>query len=235
MRILELFRLLSYGELSNLDLSVEGSGSIKKERQPQLINYINEGLLKLHSRFPLIQKNLIVELQSTIITYPLKLEYAESVGSDVEYPFIKDRPDQPFAGDVIKILEVHSSCGSELPLNDKGNPHSLFTPQPDVLQVPYPKAGLVLGVQYQARHPLLLVQGRDLLEQKIEIPFFLEAALQNYVAHKVFSHMNGPENTAKSQEFMSHYETICVDIELRDLVNQSFGTTQHKLEMRGFV
>lgn len=235
MRIAELFRLLSYGELSNLDLSNEGAGTIKPERQPQLINYINDGLLKLYSRFLISQKDLIIELQSGIITYPLKLEYAESVGSDVLFPFIKDRPGREFTGDVIKILEVHSSCGSELPLNDKGNSHSLFTPQPDVLQVPYPKAGIALGVQYQARHPKLLDTGKRMLSQEIELPFFLESALQNYVAHKVYSHMNGAENTAKSQEFELHYERICTEIEQKDLTNQTFATTQHKLEMRGFV
>jgi hypothetical protein len=234
MRIQELFRLLSYGELSNLDLSGEGSGTIKKERYPQLINYINEGLLKLYSRFPLLQKDLIIELRSDITIYPLKLEYAESVGSNVEYPFIKDRPGKEFTGDVIKILEVHSSCGSEYTLNDKGNPHSLFTPQPDVLQVPYPKAGIALGVQYQARHPKLLDTGSKILAQNIELPFFLESALQNYVAHKVYGHMNGAENTAKSQEFQVNFERLCADIEQKDLVNQTFSTTQSKLEMRGF-
>lgn len=235
MRIADLFRLLSYGELSNLDLSGEGSGTIKEERQPQLINYINEGLLKLYTRFPLLQKDLIIELQSDILVYPLRLEYAETVGSDVPFPFIKDRPGREFTGDVIKILEVHSSCGSELPLNDKGNPRSLFTPQPDVLQVPYPKAGTAIGVQYQARHPKLLDKGRGMLLQTIEVPFFLESALQNFVAHKVYSHMNGAENTAKSQEFEVHFERICTEVEQRDTVNQTFGTTQYKLEMRGFV
>lgn len=234
MRIRELFRLLSYGELSNLDLSGEGSGTIKEERQPQLINYINEGLLKLHSRFPLIQKVLIVELQSSISMYPLRYEYAESTGSDVDYPFIKDIA-HPFKGDVIKILEVHSSSGNELPLNDKGNPHSLFTPQPDVLQVPYPTAGASLSVMYQARHETLSSTSKDFLQQKIDLPFFLESALQNYVAHKVFGHMNGQENTAKSQEFLMLYENSCKEIEQKDLTNESFGTTQHKLEMRGFV
>lgn len=234
MRIQELFRLLSYGELSNLDLSGEGSGTIKKERHPQLISYVNDALLKIYSRFPLLQKDLIIELQSHISMYPLRLEYAESVGSSVKYPFIKDRVGNEFTEDVIKIIEVHSSCGHEYALNDKGNPHSLFTPQPDVLQVPYPKAGLALGIQYQARHPKLIDTGSKVLAQNIELPFFLESALQNYVGHKVYGHMNGAENTVKSQEFMVNYERICVDIEQRDLVNQTFGTTQSKLETRGF-
>jgi hypothetical protein len=34
---------------------------------------------------------------------------------------------------------------------------------------------------------------------------------------------------------MAAYEAICVEIEQRDLVNQTFNTSHTKLEQRGFV
>jgi hypothetical protein len=144
---------------------------------------------------------------------------------------------------VIKILSVMDSSGNLKPLNDQADPASLFTPQPDTLQVPNPVDGLALGIVYQARHRVLQEvpdpdQGQtaaDLLNQKIQLPFSLEGALTSFIGSKVFSHMNGQENMIKGQEYMATYEAICLEVADRDLVSQSFHTSQTKLEQRGFV
>jgi hypothetical protein len=41
MKIVDLFRQLSFGELSNLALGNSGSGTIVDEKQPQLVQYVN--------------------------------------------------------------------------------------------------------------------------------------------------------------------------------------------------
>jgi hypothetical protein len=138
---------------------------------------------------------------------------------------------------VLRVVDYFS--GRKLPLNDQEHPCSLFTPKPDEIQVPDPQAGwdqgIPLGVVYQARHPVLLDQGDDLLEQEIDIPFFLEPALQAFIGYKTFSHMNGQENLLKSQEYFQVYENICSKIEDKDLANQTIHTSHSKLEQRGFV
>lgn len=232
MKLDELFSRLSYGELSNLSIGNEGRGSLKEEDIPKVTAHVNDGLLRLYSRFMLSSKQLIIEQVRHITNYHLIRKYAESAGSDVEWPYIKDLPDEPFLGDVIRILEVHDSMGREFVLNDKDDPASLFTPAPQLLQVPDPKAGIALGIQYQARH--IKLNNID-LEQEIVIPFVLEGALQSFVAYKIYSHMNGQDNQVKSQEHLNTYEGICADVEARDLVNETFATSHHKLEERGFV
>lgn len=232
MKLEDLFSRLSYAELSNLSIGNEGRGSIKEEEIPKVTAHVNDGLLRIYSRFVLSTKQLLIEQVRHITNYHLIPKFAESTGSDVDWPYIKDLPDDKFQGDLIRILEVHDHEGFKLPLNDTGNPHSLFTPYPQVLQVPEPKAGKPLSIEYQARH--IILNNED-LEQEILIPFVLEGALQSFVAYKIFSHMNGQDNQVKSQEHLNTYDGICVDVEARDLVNATFATSHHKLEERGFV
>lgn len=231
MKLEDLFSRLSYGELSNLSIGNEGRGSIREEDIPKVTAHVNDGLLRIYSRFVLSTKQLLVEQVRHITNYHLIPKYAESSGSDVEWPYIKDLPDDKFLGDLIRILEVQDDRG-KLPLNDTGNPHSLFTPYPQVLQVPNPRAGKPLSIEYQARHITL---NNDDLDQEILIPFVLEGALQSFVAYKIFSHMNGQDNQVKSQEHLNTYDGICVDVEARDLVNATTATSHYKLEERGFV
>lgn len=237
MHILELFRRLSFGELSNLAISGEpaGSGLIIKDKQPQIVQYANEGLLRLFSRFQLKQSELVIEQSQAITFYHLQRKFAVTADSDAEVSYIKDTADDPFVDDVIRILSVHGPSGGTKKLNDIEDPDSLFTPQPDVLQIPKPVAGELLNVVYQARHPVLDARPGHIIKQEIFIPFFMEGALQAFIGYKVYSHMNGQENVIKSQEYMATYETICSDIEQRDLVNQTYHTSHHKLEQRGFV
>lgn len=235
MEIVALFRRLAYGELSNLSIN-KGNGELSEEKHPQIIQYANEGLLRLFSRFVLKERNLILVQSSHVLNYHLKREFAESSNSDsVRHRYIKDCAEQPFKEDVIRILAVYDEEGCQLPLNDKEDCRSLFTPQPDVLQVNNPEDDKQLALIYQARHRILNDRTEKIMEQEVDLPFFLESALQNYIAYKVYSHMNGPENIMKGQEYLAAYEAICVDVEQRDLVNQSYHTSHNKLEQRGFV
>ena len=232
MKLKDLLSRLSFAELSNLSIGNEGQGTIKEEDIPKLVAHVNDGLVRIYSRFVLCTKQLLIEQVQHITNYHLIAKYAESAEADVPWPYIKDAPGNIFTGDVIRILEVHDVMGREYVLNDKDDPTSLFTPAPQLLQVPNPKAGKCLAVLYQARHDYI---ENDDLEQEIVIPFVLEGALQAFVAYKVFSHMNGQENQVKSQEHLNTYDGICTDVEERDLVNATFATSHHKLENRGFL
>jgi hypothetical protein len=189
----------------------------------------------LYSRFILNEKIVIIEEVEHITNYHLQLKYAESSQSNEPYHYIKDLMREPFTEDAIKILEIYDSSGQIRVLNDKENRNSLFTPQPTVLQVPRPITGQALGVGYQARHYELDTSGDNVLNQDIDLPFSLEAALQSYVAGKVYSDMNGAENKMISQEHFANYEKLCVELETNDLTNQTFSTSHKKLEQRGFV
>lgn len=239
MLLSELFKRLSYGELSNLAVSQEGSGVITPAKVPQLVSYTNEALLRLYSRFLLRERSVVIEQVAQITSYELKAKNAERHEPPARYPFIKDALGEPFEDDVLKILEAHDSFGREFVLNDASRSDSLFTPFPNVLQVPKPVDGAAISILYQARHPVLAdVVGpgvTSVLAQEVDIPPTLEGALQAMIAAMVFSHMNGQENVAKSQEFLSWAEVVCNEVEQKDLVSQSNSTSKHKFEQRGFV
>lgn len=233
MDVENLFTRLSYGELSNLSMSTGGSGLITAEGQPKIITAANEGLLRLYTRFVLSEKEIILEQVDNYTNYHLLPKYAETNTDDTfdEPRYIKDIAD-PFHGDVIKVLRVYNDEGVELPLNDLQNPVSLFTPNPQMLQVPVPQPGNMLSVVYQARHVLLEY---GILGAEIYLPAVLEGALIAYIAGHIYGNMNGADNSAKGQEYMNRFELICKDVLGADAVNTLGSNTDTKFTERGFV
>ena len=230
MKLLDLFERLSFAELSNLSIGMEGAGAIRDEDQRKVLAHTNDGLLQLYSRFILKTKYLLIEEQEHITQYHLIEKFTESKNC-VEYPYIKDMAADRFTGDLIRILEVYDDCGNQFVLNDTDNCHSLFTPSPQTLQIPNPKTGVPKHILYQARHAII---SENLEDTWVEIPFVLEGALQAYIAHKIFSHMNGQDNLIKSQDHYSTYERICQEVEAKDLVSTSVSNSINKLTERGF-
>lgn len=231
----ELFSVLSYGELSNLSMSTESGGSIEESKQPTIILYANEALLKLHSRFCLSEKDLNLELVPHITNYHLISRFAESNQAEKRerYSYIKDLLCDKFEGDVIRILSVTDKYGTTLPLNDPNNSRSVFTPQPVILQVPNPTPGMSLAVHYQARHRKLLADSEE--EQIIELPDILHVALTAYIAYNVYTTINTAEATGKAQEHLAKYEATCQEAEEKDLVSTSSSQTNARFEKNGWI
>lgn len=231
MKLSDLFERLSVGELSNLAIGKEGAGDIREADKRKVVTHVNSGLLEIYSRFILLTKIITVEMVSHITNYHLEVSNAESKDC-AEYPYIKDLPNDPFTGDVIRILEVIRWDNKKIPLNDDNNPDSAYTPAPQMLQMPYPIHGKQIYITYQARHlPIKTHTGTE----NVRLPFVLEDALQSYVAYKIFSHMNGDGAVARSQEHLAMFERRCQEVEEKDLVNMSPNVTTLKLCDRGFV
>ena len=231
-----LFQLLSRGVLSNLALANEGDGTIKTASQAKITDYVNEGLLRLYSRFVLKEQDVLIEQHEHITFYHLLPRFAvnhvpANELEDEPIRYILDLPKEKFEGDVLRILSVFNSDGCKLPLNDDGNCKSLFTPQANILQVPDPVPEKALNVLYQAKHKKLLGE----LEEQIHIPDVLLEALLSFIAYKVFSHMNSQDSSAKSREYLAMYEAICTETVGQDLVSTSISTTPTRFESRGWV
>lgn len=235
MNVTELFRRLSYGELSNIALGSVGAGSIKEEDRPRVISYVNDGLLDLYSRFVLKENDLILQLSDFITNYHFLKRFAVSNTdpTDGDTLYIQDHTGDPFTEDLIKVLQVTDAVGCQLKLNDADDPCSFFTPQPNVLQVPRPVQDQIVGVVYQAKHDTIAYDDMDAC---IEVPLVLEPALRAYIASKVYQHMNGQENSAKAAEYLTLYEAKCTGVVEMDLVNSSISNSfGRKFEDRGFV
>lgn len=238
MRLTDLFEELSVGELSQLSMSGEGSGEIAAKSHLKLISYINSSLLKIYTRFTLKTNEVLVEQHEHITNYHLTRDYAMSSESNQPYKYISDLGGEPFKGGVLKILTVQDLLGGYIPLNDSGNMRSYFTPQPEILQVPYPITGNVISVTYQDKHPDILYHGvteQERMAQEITLPLFLKDALIKLIAYNVFTHMNGQEHTAKAQEYLSMYEMACELVDEGDFSNQTVSTSHSKLTERGFI
>lgn len=236
MLLEELLAELSYSELSNLSMALEGNGTVREQDRPKVITALNDALLKLYSRFILKRNEVLIQMYPHITNYHLLKKYALSQQEPEAEGFfyIRDLTGEPFAEDVIKILEVRNSLYQTLPLNDPDAYNSCFTPQGDVLQVPEPMSGVVLSLIYQARHAKI---DRDAnpMETEIVLPQVLHGAMRSYVAYSIFTNMNTQEATAKAQEHLGNYEAACLEAIDKDLVNSSMSSTNVKFDKRGFV
>lgn len=236
MNLTALFQELALVELNNLSMSE--NGTIILQKRPQLVVSANEGLLDLHSRFILKEKDVLIEMREALTNYHLLKRYAWSQYNEDnppnrwDLPYILDMISEPFEEDVIKILSVYNSFGMEIPLNDIENPLSVFTPQGNVLQVPFPIPLQSLSLGYQAKHTPL---DHCHCDQEIVLPDVLWPALKAFIAGKTYMNMNTQEMIATGQGHMMNYETACQNAIERDLVNTSSSTTNTRFDKRGWI
>lgn len=235
MKVEDFFTRLSLQELSNLSIGNSGAGTIEEGKEPKILGYLNEAMLRLHSRFVLLERNLMLLQVGHITNYHFKKQFSESAGSTEPYLYIKDSRTEPFTDDVIKVLSVSDEYGRTRPINELGNRLSVFTPRQEMLQVPNPEDNSPLSVNYQARAVPLKLKGDNLLKQEFDIPFALEGALAAYIGHLVYNHMNGQENQMKSADFERKYEMICAEIEALDLINATSSSQHEKFDERGYA
>lgn len=233
MKLSDLFTKLSYGELSNLSIGCDGAGTIELAQQPKVVNYVNDGLTRLYSKYVLKEADVIIQLQNFITEYYLLDRYASNNPSpDPEDTlYILDYPSSPFEEDVIKIIRATDAEGNILSLNDPENKESFFTPQYNVLQVPFPIQDVIIGVVYQARHPIMTHTN---LDATIDLPVSLYEALQSFVAHKIFFHMGG-DNLNIAAGHLANFDRICDEVKMADTANTSSSQTSSKFNKRGFV
>lgn len=235
---------LSHGALSNLSVSAEGSGQIADAKvRDKIVDYVNDGLTRLHSKFILNEAQLIIELLEGRTDYPLESRYGlaahvvDEVGSGgpgdlVDVPIFIIDDLQPFKDDLIKVLAVFDYGGNRVPLNDVEDPLSVFTPRTHLLQVPDSGVVQVLSLMYQARHVEIPYGDSDAV---ITLPDCLQTALTSFVASEFYSHMNGQENSAKGQEHYLKYEMLCQQAVDNDLVSSAVSSTNTNFEKRGWI
>ena len=228
---------LSMGVLNNTMYSRAWKDGVGIEA---LVPLIEEGLTRLYSRFILREKHVIIEMRVGTTFYHLKRMFSVT-GADpiqVPYPYIMDLPGEPFVEDVIKILSVHDTQNVLRPLNDPNQINSVFTPQPDILQNPYPRELEALMVSYQAGPESLYTlngDGNVELVDEFYLPPVLVPALANYVAYMVYSRINTAESSAKAASHIQIYEMICKDAEMFDLVNNSKSSTNLRFDQNGWA
>ena len=233
MLVSDLYKQLSRGELSNLDLGTDGAGTIQADGKAKVLDYINDGLTSLYGVFNLREKQVIVDTYDHITFYHLLTRFALYAGAEENVEstrYIRDLPNEFFEEDVLRVKSVFDFWGNERPLNDSNLVGSVFTPQANVIQFPNPVTGEAFSVVYQARHQLLTLES-----DTIFLPDTLVRALKSFVGYKVYSHMNTQESTAKATEHLGFYQAVVDEVLAYNLVNASVSTTTTVFDQRGFV
>jgi hypothetical protein len=239
MTLKDLLRRLSYGELSNVFLGASGAGTIPDEKLPIVIQYINEGLLRLYTKYMLSLKSLIIECSEYRTTYILTSEHSwlNASQEDLDNPefsdkYIRDDPEHPFTDDLIKVLTATLGDGVQTTVNNEANRLGIFTPSFNVIELQHSIVDMPITITYQAKHPEL---SQDDLDAEIELPYFLYGALCSYVAYLMYSNMNTQEAVQNGTKYLNNYQMILQDLEQNDIMQQTYSDFSAKFHSRGFI
>lgn len=231
MTLLEIFEHLQHSELRHLSLGLIDN----KERQQEVVSMINLGLTDLHKRFWLSSKELVVKLYPHISTYVLDKRYAiQNINSTYSPKYIIDSPHDVFNNDLLKIELVFNECGECVPINDRTDCKSVYTPQWNSVQVPLPYDDAVILVQYRADHPKIEWSlDLDPEHVQIDVPVGLLEPLCYFVGHRAASALD-IDGGQQSMGFYQKYDAACkmaIDLGLQVTTN----TTNIKLDRHGWV
>lgn len=246
LKVYEIMQRLSVDQLSNLAMSEDGSGTIRETDHLKIINAINTAMKRLYSRFVIQAKHLRVILNPLQTVYPLTIEnsfsyHAENPGLP-NPPFIVDNETglyTKFEGDILQIVSVKDGRGKVVTFNDPLKRIAVQFPQVDKLIIP---ATANTGnwfngevrITYKPKYvPLSLSE--DVLESDVILPDVLHEAMMYLVASMVYSGMNGQENVAISQGYLNTFESLCNEVSLTDVINESESSIGDKFSTNGFV
>lgn len=241
MNISDLFKTLSFGELSGLSMSDEGTGSITEEKQPSIVYYAGQALTSIYSRFAHKIDYVILEQSEGITRYVLDAKHAASdtSGANTNVRYLLDTAEEPFEGDVLRILSVRGFDDQnvledhDLLLNDNPGVPSMRTLSYKSVKFESVTPGKKLLIQVQQNHPTLTIPAD--LDQEILLAPILQEALAYKVAARVFKSMNGETNIIKGSQLDQQYESVLATITKEDLLQVNFVGNANAFKLNGFV
>ena len=220
MLLEDVFDHLTYGELFQLSIGgAEEGGFIAVDDYPKIVPHINLGLLELFKRFPLHTKSIDVLQDSTISKYILKAEYSINSGSAQPVKYLLDSAGDVFTDTVLKIEEVFDIDGVNIPLNDRNNEDSYYTPTYNTLLVPVPDDTTTVKVTYRAAHDKIIVAGLDPATTEVDIPSSLLESLLYFVASRVQAGVLSMDGQNESLMHLQKFEASIAKIKELDLIN----------------
>lgn len=235
MYLSEVFDALSHGELSQLYVGGEDDGvGIDRCDYPKIVSHINLALSELYKRFPIKTGEVRVIMYDQLNKYRLDPRFAHTNEKSSEpIKYIADSLHQPFKGGVNKIEIVYDEGGEEMYLNDDTRYWSLYTPEYNVLQVPWPDRDNSYTVHYRANHDKILIPGLNPETEQIFLPPGYLEPLLFYVGSRTFTAMNG-DSDSEGNNYMAKFEQSCARIRDLNLTNDD-NTTNEKLDRAGWV
>lgn len=231
MTVQDLLINLGRSELYNSAWCDDLTGLVKEERIPTIISYINEGLLDLHDKFPLKIDTVYLDLVPGKTTYEISSEH--QMDSDMKPTWNKylwKGHNKKYEDNLLKIIEIYTTSGRELSINNDLDPLSIVTPTYNTIKIPNYKKSWELCITYLAKHAVI----KD-INDKIVLPPTLEPALQTYVAYKVYNAINSAEAVQTSSRYATVYNNFIKEALESDNVNSAYRVNNSKFFIRGWV
>ena len=217
---------VKYGELQNV---------YTEEKLPQLISFINLGLIQIYSKLPIIEKQVTIQEYPQISLYKLSSMYARHNHlSKVKHKYILDTPDNPFTDDVLFITGICDENGFAIPLNDEHHRRSVFISSYDTIQIPNANENEAVFVIYRAKPRCINPETKN-LNQEIELPDYLLEALTSFIGFKAHQAIGSQESLAASQAFYQRFTELINQAITDNIAGDGVLPTNIKPRMRGYI
>jgi hypothetical protein len=232
MQVSDIISGLKFGELRHFNFGESAQEGVFPIHFPMLINLINQGVKDIYSKVKLSHRELYLQPIVNKTTYRLHPKYAVTNTVSTEVKYIIDSPDDPFKGNLLRILAAFTECGKEIPLNDHNDCESLHLVGLDIIQVPDPQADNAITIIYQSGVDKL--EESDDITQEVDLPSVYEQALMLFIVAKAHLSRAHLDSEVKHSDYMSRYQN-----ELDRLVAEGYvlsdATSCKRLSLRGFV
>jgi len=239
MYLSDLFEQLSTAEIKGLNIGgTHNNQGIQPQDYPKIIPHINLALIELYKRFDLKRAEVVVQQYDEIQTYYLRSKYSQTSGTESTL-YIMDSVFQPFVDDVLRIEKVIDEDGQELYVNQEDSAHyqteySVYTPEFDSIQIPYPEKENQFIATYRAAHPKIASTITDPTIVEVNIPLALLEGFLLYIAGRINMNRGTELSLNEGQLFMSFFEKSMKTAENLN-VTPSTDTLNHKLDINGWA
>ena len=227
MKLQHIIDSVKYGELTNISWD-------SPNRVPAIICFINQGLTDLYTRFPLLEKQVIIQQYPQISIYKLTRDFARTNHkSEQLHKYILDTPFEPFTEDILQVTGVYTEEGLPIPLNDTTNPKSFFLPSYNTIQIPNANENEATFITYKAKHNYIEPTTED-LDQEVEVPPCLAEALYAYLGYKCLVSMGSADTVQLAQLYLQRYEQLCSGTNINNTLGNLVVPTNIKAYIQGF-
>lgn len=226
----EFINTISASELYNLAWVDELSGELTSNRVNTILSFINEGLLALYDRFALKKDQIYLFPYTGKFVYKISSEHMmeSSLKSDYTH-YLWKGVNETFTDNLIRIVNVFTSSGFELPLNDYSLRFHVSTPYYNVIQLSDYEKDWKFSITYAASPDKI-----KNLDDKIDIPSVLIPVLTSYVAYKAYNTINTPESSQITSKYLQLYTSQIDSLVFTDSVNQEKAEVPFKFIRGGW-
>lgn len=225
MKLTEIFHALEYGELSTQTSLVETVTGVLPEHYNRVISYINLALTNMHERANIKLGDAYILMLDGVAEYHLDSKYAFSnPNGDPNVRYILDSAASPYKDNALRIMEAFTEIGEPLPINDRTEEKSIFTPSQLSVQIPWKNEGDVINIIYRASHNIISLNDyNDVGDIEVDLPRTYLEPLLYFIAYRHFAGVGGQSATPTSLAYFQKYQARMQEIELNGIPNRDLS------------